>query len=158
MNTQLLAAAEAFISLEADMLDHAEYDDWLDLWTDDGLYIVPIDADATDFANTLNYAHDDSTMRRQRVTRLRSGEAVSTTPPPRVLRSVSRLRLLGEQADLVSVRCAQMLDEFNKGRQVHYAADVSYELKRSADSFRIRRKIVRLVNSEATLQTIAYIL
>lgn len=158
MNTQLLAAAQAFISLEADMLDHAEYDEWLDLWADDGLYIVPIDADATDFANTLNYAHDDATMRRQRVTRLRSGEAVSTTPPPRVLRSVSRLRLLGEQGDVLSVRCAQMLDEFSKGRQVHYAADVSYELERAGESFRIRRKIVRLVNSEATLQAIAYIL
>lgn len=158
MNTQLLAEVQAFISLEADMLDHAEYDEWLDLWTDDGLYIVPIDADASDFANTLNYAHDDATMRRQRVARLRSGEAVSTTPPPRVLRSVSRLRLLGEEGGLLSVRCAQMLDEFNKGRQVHYAADVSYELQRSGDSFRIRRKVVRLVNSEAMLQTIAYIL
>lgn len=158
MNTQLITQAAAFIWQEADMLDHAEYDAWLELWTADGAYIVPIDPKETDFANSLNYANDDGKMRQLRTARLVSGESVSTTPAPNVVRSVSRFRVLGDDGKLVTVRCAQNLREFNKDRQRHYTADVTYELLRAGDSFKLHRKIVRLVNSTDTLQAIAYIL
>ena len=94
MNTQLLLSATAFVWAEADMLDHGEYAAWLDLWTPDGLYVVPIDPETEDFANTLNYANDDADMRDKRVRRLTSGESMSTQPRARAVRNVSRLRIL----------------------------------------------------------------
>ena len=90
MNIELLNQASAFICQEADMLDHGEYPEWLALWEDKGLYIVPINPDETDFANTLNYACDNAAMREKRVARLGSGESISTSPVPRTIRSVPR--------------------------------------------------------------------
>ncbi len=158
MNVQLLNEVAAFIWQEADMLDHAEYDAWLGLWADDGRYIVPIDPRENDFANTLNYANDDAKMRQLRVARLLSGESVSTTPAPTVVRSASRFRILAAEGDRCTVRCAQNLREFNKDRQRHYTADVTYDLVRAGASFRMQQKVVRLANSTDTLQAISYIL
>lgn len=158
MNLELLNQATAFLWMEADMLDHNEYTDWLQLWDPDGVYIVPIDPHATDFENTLNYAYDDASMREKRVTRLLSGEAISSAPLARTVRSVSRVRLLSDDGDTVVLRCAQDLREFRKDRFRQHTADVEFTLRRNAGSFRMARKVVRLINSTDTLTAVGYVL
>ena len=158
MNTQLLLSATAFVWAEADMLDHAEYGAWLDLWTLDGLYIVPIDPEGEDFANTLNYAHDDADMRNKRVQRLTGGESMSTQPRARTVRNVSRLRVLREDGDRLTLRGAQDLRDFRKDAFHQHTADVTWELVRNGDTWRIHRKVVRIINSADTLTSIGYVL
>lgn len=158
MNTQLLTEVSAFLWQEADMLDHCEYQDWLAQWTEDGVYIVPIDPVATDLADRLNYAYDDAGMRAKRVARLTSGESVSTQPASRTVRSLSRFRILADDGATVTVRAAQHLREFRKETLRDYTADVTYELTRTEDGFRLKSKIVRLVNSTDALHSIGYIL
>lgn len=158
MNTELLLSATAFVWAEADMLDHAEYAAWLDLWTPDGLYIVPIDAEGEDFDNTLNYAHDDADMRSKRVARLTGGESMSTQPRARTVRNVSRLRILRQDGDAVTLRGAQDLRDFRKDAFHQHTADVTWDLVRNGGSWRIRRKVVRIINSADTLTSIGYVL
>lgn len=163
MNTQLLAEVSAFLWREADLLDHCAYDDWLAQWREDGLYIVPIDPDATDFADRLNYAHDDHAMRVKRVARLVSGDSVSTQPVSRTVRSLSRFRILADDGQAVTVRAAQFLREFRKETLRDYTADVTYTLVREdggggGGGFKLTAKIVRLINSTDALHCIGYIL
>lgn len=158
MNIDSLTRATAFVWAEADMLDHAEYAAWLDLWAPDGLYVVPIDPEAEHFADTLNYAHDDAAMRLLRVQRLTGGESVSTQPRARTARSVSRLRLLAERDGVLTLRGAQDLHAFRKNGFQHHTANVTWELVRHGESWRIRRKVVRLLNSTDALRSIGYIL
>jgi 3-phenylpropionate/cinnamic acid dioxygenase small subunit len=157
-NLQLLNQVSAFIWQEADMLDHGDFVEWLDLWTENATYIIPIDPLETDFENTLNYAYDDHHMRQLRVTRLTSGESISTTPRARTVRSQSRFRVLSDEDGIVIVRCAQNLREFRKDVLKQYTADVTFELVRSGDSFKIQRKLIQLINSTDTLAGIGYIL
>lgn len=156
--TNLMNDVTAFIHQEADMLDFKEYQEWLDLWDADGLYIVPIDPDAEDFANTLNYAYDKADMRKLRVNRLTSGEAVSTQTTPKTVRAPTRFRILGQDGESVTVRCAQHISENRHGNLRTYPADVTYTLRRDGESFRIQEKIVRLLNSDNHLSSIGYIL
>ncbi|NBF04644.1 hypothetical protein GV819_20385 [Pseudomonas sp. Fl5BN2] len=158
MNLQLLNQVTAFIWQEADMLDHGDFVEWLDLWTATATYIIPIDPLQTDFENTLNYAYDNHHMRQLRVTRLTSGESISTTPRARTVRSQSRFRLLAEVDGVITVRCAQNLREFRKDVLKQYTADVTFDLVRSGDSFKIQRKLIQLINSTDTLAGIGYIL
>jgi 3-phenylpropionate/cinnamic acid dioxygenase small subunit len=158
INLQLLTQVSAFIWQEADMLDHSEFDAWLALYTPKATYIIPIDPNETDFENTLNYAYDDHHMRQLRVKRLTSGESISTAPRARTVRSLSRFRILKDEADVVTVRCAQNLREFRKDALKHYTADVTFELVRDGDSFKIQRKLIQLINSTDTLAGIGYIL
>jgi len=154
----MLLSATAFVWAEADMLDHGEYAAWLDLWAPDGLYIVPIDPDTDDFANRLNYANDDADMRAKRVARLTSGESMSTQPRARTVRSVSRLRILSSGGNAVTLRGAQDLRDFRKDSFHQHTADVTWELVRNGEDWRIKRKVVRLINSIDTLSTIGYVL
>lgn len=159
INLNLLNEVTAFIWSEADMLDHGEYHNWLDLWAEQGKYIIPIDPQLTDYENNLNYAYDDHHMRKLRVERLENGEAISTTPKANTIRSISRVRILQEEGDVVVLRCAQNLREFRKENLRHYTADVTYHLSREASGdFKIQRKVVSLINSTDTLSGISYIL
>jgi len=154
----LLARATAFINIEADMLDFEEYQAWLDLWTDTGEYVVPIDPHETDFANTLNYAYDKAEMRKMRVARLVGGEAVSTETTEKTVRGLSRFRILEDDDTHVTIRCAMYLSECRHGNLKTYPADVTYKLLKADDDFRIEQKIVRLQNADAYLSSIGYIL
>ncbi len=158
MNLQLLQEVTAFIWQEGDMLDHGEYEAWLDLWTEKGRYIIPIDPTAEDFENTLNYAYDNHHMRELRVKRLRGGESISTSPLARTVRSLSRFRVLSESETHVTVRCAQNLREFRKDVLKHFTADVVFELERNGDSFKIDRKLIRMINCDDTLTSVGYII
>ena len=159
INLNLLNEVTAFIWTEADMLDHAEYQQWLALWDEEGRYIIPIDPALTDYENNLNYAYDDHHMRKLRVQRLENGEAISTAPKANTVRSVSRIRIVKDQDGEIILRCAQNLREFRKENLKHYTADVTFHLVRDAEQgFKINRKIINLVNSTDTLAGISYIL
>ncbi|WP_312935421.1 aromatic-ring-hydroxylating dioxygenase subunit beta [Pseudomonas sp.] len=158
LNLELLTHVTAFLWQENDMLDHGEYSAWLDLWTDKGTYIIPINPKETDFENTLNYAYDDHHMRELRVQRLTGGESISTSPQPRTVRTLSRIRVLSDDGQTVTVRAAQNIREFRKESLKHYSADLTYTLEREADSFKIARKVISLINSDDALAGIGYIL
>jgi 3-phenylpropionate/cinnamic acid dioxygenase small subunit len=158
LKTDVLNEVTAFLWAEADMLDNELYEEWLQLWQDDGLYIVPIDPRETDHENTLNYAYDNAKMRRMRVQRLTGGESISTSPEPRTVRMASRFRILEDNGDTLTVRCAQFLTDFRKENQHQYTANLVYTLRRHGEGFRIVRKVVKLINADDVLQTIGYIL
>ena len=159
INLNLLNEVTAFIWAEADMLDHSEYQEWLNLWSEQGKYIIPIDPTLTDYENNLNYAYDDHHMRKLRVQRLENGEAISTAPKANTVRSVSRVRVIQDQDNEIVLRCAQNLREFRKENLKHYTADVTYHLVRQTEGgLNISRKVINLVNSTDTLAGISYIL
>ncbi len=153
-----LSEAVAFVWYEADLLDSATYDEWLSLWTDDALYIVPIEPGETDFENTLNYAYDNHEMRKKRVERLLSGQSVSASPVARTVRLQSRFRILASDESSCELRCAQMITEFRRGRERTYAADITFKLVRTPTGLKIQQKVVRLINSTEALGGIGYIL
>ena len=158
-NLPLLNEVTAFLWAEADMLDHGEYQDWLSLWQDEGVYIIPIDPSLTYYENHLNYAYDNNEMRRLRVERLQNGEAISTSPKANIVHTVSRIRVLQEDGDVVVVRAAMNLREFRKEHLRHYTADLIFHLVKDADTgFKIQRKVVNLINSTDNLAGISYII
>jgi 3-phenylpropionate/cinnamic acid dioxygenase small subunit len=153
-----LDEAMAFVWAEAEMLDRLAYRDWLKLWTGTGLYIIPIDRDDGDPADALNIVYDDRDMREARVKRLLSGFSMSSAPPARTVRTLSRFVVAGGDAGAFELRCAQILVEYKYGRTRTLAADVAYQLVRTADGIRIDRKIVRLINSDDDQFGIGYLL
>lgn len=158
MNTEItLNDAAEFIWQEAEFLDHASYDNWLDLWKEDGLYIIPINPESDDFANELNIVYDNAAMRKMRVSRLAGGFAISAAPAARTIRLVSRFVMADRTEELVKVRSAMHLTEEKFGRQRTFCANLEHHLTRDESSIRIIRKIVRLVNSDGVLTPVSYL-
>ncbi len=139
------------------MLDHKEYQDWLELWSPSGLYIVPVDANSDDYENALNVAYDDEHMRQLRVERLEGGEAVSTAVALPTVRLISGVRILESSDEQVVVRCSYCLYE-NKGGDLRpYPAQAEFVLRPQDDSFLIEKKLVKLLRASQFLATISYI-
>lgn len=157
LDTQLLADVSAFLNIEADMLDNKEYQEWLDLWLETGLYIIPVEHTATDYANTLNVAYDNDEVRKLRVERLMSGEAVSTQNIEKTVRTLSRFRILDDIDGVVCVRCAYCLYENNKNGLRTYPANVQFKLIRDGDSFKIVEKIIKVMKSSQHMTTVSYL-
>ncbi|MGG2076254.1 aromatic-ring-hydroxylating dioxygenase subunit beta [Lelliottia nimipressuralis] len=154
-----LFAAVTLINLEGDLLDQGEFSAWLDLWQHDGLYVVPIDPNETDFKNTLNYACDDHHMREKRVHRLYSGESISTTPRARTLRTLSRFRLLESRDGLIVVRGGAV----PCGNTAKVIAAITRRISPGSCSAKATacassKRLIRLVNSDDVLHSIGYIL
>ncbi len=156
--TAALTEVMEFVWLEADRLDHGEFDEWLTMWTDDARYIVPIEPGVVDFEKGLNYAYDDKSMRAKRVQRLMSGASIAASPFPRTIRSVSRFRILTDDGTIISLRAMQRLTEYRRERERCYTANLEYLLRRTPDGLKIERKVIRLINSDGMLGGISYIL
>lgn len=152
----LLTDVTSFIWSESTMLDLKEYDDWLDLWTEDGLYIMPI-GDTVDFKNAVNLCYDNAKMRRDRIGRFRAGFSISSAPPAETVRTLSRFRIEAIEGDLVTASCAEHLVEDKFGRQRIWAGNVEYRLKTTDDGFKLHQKVVRLLNSDGMLNSFSYL-
>ena len=152
-----LAEATAFIWAEADMLDRLDYKQWLPLWTDNGRYIIPTERGVDDYDDRLNIVNDDAEMRAARVKRLLSGFSMSSAPPARTVRTVSRFVPLADDGGL-TLRAAQILAEYKYERMRILAADVVYRIVRGDEGLKVDRKIVTLVNCDDFQHGIGYLL
>ena len=152
-----LAEAQAFVWAEAELLDRHDYLPWLAQWTEGGRYIIPIERDAEDYAAVLNIAYDDGEMREARVKRLRSGFSMSSAPPARTVRTVSRFVVETSEPGALVLRAAQIIVEYKYTRTRTLAADVSYRLVRDGERLLLDRKVVTLINSDDTLHGIGYL-
>lgn len=157
LNTELVNKVSTFLWYEADLLDHKEFQTWLGLWEEKGLYIVPTDNNETDYEGTLNLALDDAAMRRMRVARLEGGESVSAGAVSFTVRMLSRIRIVEATDERVTVRCAMTLNELRHGNLVTYPANLEYWLKPEGDSFTIERKVIKLMHADGFLRTVSFI-
>ncbi|MDZ7910127.1 MAG: aromatic-ring-hydroxylating dioxygenase subunit beta [Gemmobacter sp.] len=152
----LLAQVTEFLWAEADLLDRKDYDVWLDLWQGNGFYTLPI-GDTEDFANALNLCHDDAKMRRDRIVRFQQGFSISSAPPAQTVRTVSRIVIEKAEGDVITVRSAEHVVEDKFGRQRLWAANMTHVLITTDGGFRIRNKVVRLLNSDGMLNSFSYL-
>jgi 3-phenylpropionate/cinnamic acid dioxygenase small subunit len=153
-----LQDAVEFIWREADLLDAREYERWLQLWTADGRYVIPIERDVVDYAGSLNIAYDDGPMREARVRRLRSGLSISATAAARTVRTLSRFVRLLERPGMLELRCAQHVVEQKREHTRVLAADVTYRLVRGDDALALDLKVIHLIDSDEAQHGIGYLL
>lgn len=154
-----LAEASAYIWAEADLLDRLDYKPWLKLWSETGKYIIPTERTPADYAEVLNIVYDDKFMRNARVKRLLSGFSMSSAPPARTVRTVSRFVVTATGAGFIELRAAQMLAEYKYGHMRFLPADLTYRLVRGPEgTLLIDEKVVTLINAEDYQFGIGYLL
>jgi 3-phenylpropionate/cinnamic acid dioxygenase small subunit len=146
---------EQFLYYEARLLDTQQYEAWLELFTDDATYWLPLERDQRDPFETSSIIHDDRTLLELRVKQARHPRAHARQPLARTVHQVGNVMVLDESdAGLVVASTLQVI-EFRNERQRLYGALVQHRLRRTGDSFRIAHKRVDLVNSEGELDGIA---
>jgi 3-phenylpropionate/cinnamic acid dioxygenase small subunit len=104
----LMREIEDFFYAEADLLDEREYDQWLDLLTDDLVYWMPMrknvafrdrDKDIT-AEDDLAWMHDDKETLIKRVKQIQTGIHWADEPISRVSHVITNIRLVKPLASL----------------------------------------------------------
>jgi 3-phenylpropionate/cinnamic acid dioxygenase small subunit len=150
-------AVEEFLYHEADLLDSRRYEEWLALYADDAIYWIP-QGDEADHMHHVSIAYDDRRRLHERVLRLASGFAFSQDPPSRTCHVVGNVRVAGEIDGDVDVRSNLVLAEMRRGVQNVYAGQVAHQLVPTGESFMVRRKTVRLINSDIPLSNLTFLI
>ena len=143
-------AAISFVYREARLLDEGRFEEWIELFAEDGLYWAPLEEAQTDSVNVMSIYRDNKTMLRARIERMRHPNAHADVPPPRTLHALSNLEVLSRDDGGISVRSALIMAEWRDQSQTCYYARVSWTLEAVAENdFRIKLKRVDLINCDA---------
>jgi 3-phenylpropionate/cinnamic acid dioxygenase small subunit len=145
---------EQFLYHEARLLDTQQLEAWLELFTDDATYWVPLERDQREAFETSSIIHDDRTLLELRVKQARHPRAHARLPLARTVHQVSNV-MVDEGKDEVRVNSTLQVVEFRNEKQRVYGALVEHRLRRANNSFKIAHKRVELVNSEGELDGVA---
>ena len=146
---------EQFLYHEARLLDTGQLEAWLELFTDDATYWVPLEENQKDPHETHSIIHDDRTLLELRVKQARHPRAHARLPLARTVHQVGNVIVLSENGAETTVSSTLQVVEFRNEKQRLHGALVEHRLRRTADGFRIAHKRVDLVNSEGELDGIA---
>ena len=110
VDRDLLLEVEQFLYREAQLLDERRYHEWLELFTEDVRYWVPIresvlgQPEAITDGGSLAISHfdDDRATLEQRVRRLDTGLAHAETPPSRTRHLITNIRVEGDAETVVA--------------------------------------------------------
>jgi len=148
---------EQFLYYEARLLDTQQLEAWLELFTDDATYWVPLERGQKDPIETSSIIHDDRTLLELRVKQARHPRAHARLPLARTVHQVGNV-IAENSGDEIKVTSTLQVVEFRNEKQRLYGALVEHRLRPANGSFKIAHKRVELVNSEGELDGIAILL
>ena len=143
-----------FLYHEARLLDTQQYEAWLELFTDDATYWVPLEREQKDAIETSSLIHDDRTLLALRVQQARHPRAHARLPLARTVHQVGNIVAVQTDAE-VRVESTLQVVEWRNERQRLWGALVEHRLRPSGGCFKIAHKRIDLVNSEGELDGIA---
>jgi 3-phenylpropionate/cinnamic acid dioxygenase small subunit len=155
MDNDLHRQVEDFFYLEAELLDDRKLREWLDLFTDDARYWMPVRHNLSERPNEIAeelsrlgeayYFNDNKENLRLRVERVYSKNAWSELPPSRTRHLISNIRIKNDSGTQIEVHCNFLVYrtrmEADKDVFVGTRQDI---LRRAGGGFKICRRTIIL--------------
>jgi ethylbenzene dioxygenase beta subunit len=144
----------SFLYREARLLDGRRWDEWLKLFTEDGMYWVPLVHGQTDPINHASLFYEDALLREVRARRLEEKRAWSQQPVTQAARIVGNIAAdIMDGGDIVATSTFHML-EWRRGEHRMLGGHYTHRLRRAGDGFLIVLKRVDLINCEDVQDTL----
>ncbi len=140
-----------FVMAEARLLDELRFDDWLQLFTEDGHYWMPLAHGQTDTKLHASLMYEDKLLLKIRVERLHGARTYSQQPRSRChhLLQQPTVESRDDAAGVYTTRTAFHYVETRMDEQTLYAGWATHTLVPVDGALRIRLKRVDLVNCDA---------
>ncbi len=147
VETQL--AVERFLYRQAEIIDEKQWDDWLALFGDDGIYWMPSEEDQVEGDGEPNVFWEDTYLMQMRIARNTHLRAHSQAPHNRLCHVVSNVIIESEEAngDLI-VRSRFHCAEYFRYEVRNFTGKYRHLLKKTGDGYRIALQRTDLVNRE----------
>ena len=140
-----------FVMAEARLLDELRFHDWLQLFTEDGHYWMPLAHGQTDTKLHASLMYEDRLLLKIRVERLHGARTYSQQPRSRChhLLQQPTIESRDDAAGVYTTRTAFHYVETRMDEQTLYAGWATHTLAHVDGVLRIRLKRVDLVNCDA---------
>ena len=148
-------AAEAFLVNEARLLDERRFREWMELFTEDGIYWVPSTPDQKSPLEQASLFYDDRELMRTRIDRLEHPLIHVQTPPSRTVHLVTNVTVGAGEAGEVAILSNVLMVEYRLERQRVFAGRQQHRMRFEDGSWRIAVKRVDLVNCDSAFEAIA---
>jgi 3-phenylpropionate/cinnamic acid dioxygenase small subunit len=145
-----------FVYREARLIDERHFQEWYDLFADNGRYWLPMRREQTDAVAEQSITVEDKLLLQARIVRLASGKTYSDKPPVRCqhVLQAPMCEELDHAANRYRTRTAFLYVEFRNDEQLVLAGTAEHLLRLENGALRIVQKRVDLVNAGAPLPTI----
>lgn len=147
---------EQLLYTEASFLDKADLDSWMNLYTEDGTYWMPVKPDQQDPINHISLFYDDRAMMEVRRRNMKHPRAPSKDYPVRSSHIISNIRVTDQNDAEGTCRVASNFHclMYYNDRQTAFGGTYTHDLKRVDGDYLIHHKRVDLINCDAVHNTI----
>jgi 3-phenylpropionate/cinnamic acid dioxygenase small subunit len=141
---------EQFLYRQSELLDTKQWQAWIDLFTDDGVYWMPADPAQKHWDGVPSIFAEDKNLMHVRMGRVLHPDAWSQRPLWGTNHVVSNAVILSTSAEGdVVVRSRFHMMELRRDDVRHFAGSYRHELKKTADGYRIKLQRVDMTNAQA---------
>ena len=147
---------EQFLFHEASLIDEQRWQEWNDLFTEEGEYWIPASPDQADAINHVSLMYETALLRAVRIKRFRHPNAFSLKPAPRSSHIVSNVLLddYDEKTGICIVKSRFIMLQYRREQQDVFGGSYTHHLKATEQGCRIKKKKVDLINCDAALGNI----
>ena len=161
--------ARQLLHLEARLLDERRYEEWLELFTDDAYYWLPMHTEdkSSDPRSHISIIYDDAERRAERVYRTLHTPVLDQSPPSRTVHFVSNVEVdpAAVEGD-ARVWCTQLIAEMRPGGPSQaglgqprwFAGRCEYRLRSDGDTWKVALKKLALMDSDRPLYNLTFLL
>lgn len=148
---------EAFLLYEARLLDERRFEEWMELFTEDGYYWVPAKPEQNNPYDESSLFFDDRQLMEARIRRLRHPRIHVQTPPSRTCHYVTNLMIdeANEEVGTHIVSSCFLMLEYRRDRQRVFGGRYEHRLVHRDDGFRIAVKKATLINCDSVFDALA---
>jgi 3-phenylpropionate/cinnamic acid dioxygenase small subunit len=152
------ADAPALIIQEARVLDAREYEAWLALFAARCIYWVPRNEVVGDPRVEPSLHFDDRRRMGDRVALLRTGYLHAQTPPSRTCRVVSNLEFRRVDDHMADVHSCLTVHEHRRDRKQLYVGRQFHRLERFEDGWKVKYRVLLLIDRDLSQGNTTFIL
>jgi 3-phenylpropionate/cinnamic acid dioxygenase small subunit len=141
---------EQLLYRQAALLDAKRWQDWIDLFADDGVYWVPATPEQTDWMAQPSIFAEDKLLMEVRMGRLLHPNAWSQAPQWHTNHLVGNVVVEALGADTAEVYSRFHLMELRRDNVRHFAGSYRHSLVRAGGDWKIRLQRVDLTNGQGS--------
>ncbi len=150
-------AVEQFLYRQSEILDIRQWQAFIDLFSADGIYWVPITQDQTEWEGSPSIFAEDKAMMEVRMRRVMHPQAWSQAPMWATNHLVSNVVIEKETAAEVQVRSRFHLMELRRDSVRHFGGTYKHTLLKTGGGYRIKLQRVDMFNSQAPYEYVLQI-
>jgi 3-phenylpropionate/cinnamic acid dioxygenase small subunit len=143
---------EQFLYRQSELLDTKQWQAWIDLFAEDGVYWMPADPAHKHWDGVPSIFAEDKNLMNVRMKRVLHPDAWSQRPLWGTNHVVSNAIIESYDSSEVVVRSRFHMMELRRDDVRHFAGAYRHHLKKTAAGFRIKLQRVDMTNAQATYE------